>query len=176
MLPPPHPPTRGRILINSMWLSGAFGVRQRQIPPRDGIEQARVMGIEHAAKATFADEAALGERIAHGGEVRRPLVKSHRATPSPTTTEPLNVGLSMALPPALWALHNLLCEVQDWFTGEERIGGPNLIGIHWPLPPKPLHNSRFINQEKRLGHRGAWFDPRNSPPHKPEWSSHLDSR
>ena len=57
--------------------------------------------------------------------------------------------LSMALSPALWALHNLLGEIQDRLTGKERIGGPNLIGIHGSLAPKPPHNPRLVNQEKR---------------------------
>ena len=56
--------------------------------------------------------------------------------------------LSMTRPPygrctISWA------RIQDRLTGEERIGGPNLVWIHWPLAPKPPHNSRLVNQEKR---------------------------
>src|SRR5207237_4239903 len=49
----------------------------------------------------------------------------------------------------LWVLRKLPRQIQDRLTGEERIGGPNLVGIHGPLPPKPSHNSLFVNQEKR---------------------------
>src|SRR5712691_13425927 len=49
----------------------------------------------------------------------------------------------------LWALHKLPRQIQDRLTGEERIGGPNLVGIHGPLAPKPPHNPRLVNQEKR---------------------------
>src|SRR2546425_10292363 len=49
----------------------------------------------------------------------------------------------------LWALRKLPRQIQDRLTGEERIGGPNLVGIHGPLPPKPSHNPLFVNQEKR---------------------------
>jgi hypothetical protein len=52
-------------------------------------------------------------------------------------------------PSILWALHKLPRQIQDRLTGEERIGGPNLVGIHGPLTPKPSHNPLFANQEKR---------------------------